>query len=80
MVTPFTLAAPQQAFGARVLVLGRGLGISRAWCSEVLMLGVMVLGVLEVIGGEGGVDRCPGASARAGAPREHGGMMMRPGS
>ena len=29
------------------------------------MLGVMVLGVLEVIGGKGRVDRCPGASARA---------------
>ena len=48
--------------------------MSHAWCSEVLMLGAMVLGVLEVIGGGGEVDRCPGASARAMPRSERGGV------
>ena len=73
MVTPFTLAVPyrfhSKGLGRGYWVLGRGLGMSHAWCSEALMLGVLMLGVLEVIGGKGGGDRCPGASARAGAAR-----------
>ena len=38
------------------------------------MLGAMMLGVLEVIGGKGRVDRCPGASAKAMPRGERGGV------